>query len=415
MARSLRFASWLLSVLFAAAVVVGFAGCGVASQPLQPPPISDPPSDPCAAPVNPTSFSEQYLIGGDPLQSNAFFVYKLDQQTGVPTAMPWSPMRLDGFVNAETVDPSGHYFYLDVGKSLTSYSLETLRFPTDGSVPVQIDSQSLQADQLGFDPQQRYLYALREGNINNFHDPTIDAFLSIFQIDSNHVPHDTHQTLTLPDRAPSFGFEDDGRALVVSREHISSGNTSIAVLNRDCKSGSVISASETPILRSLHLVVPSVGKGILGYRLCCDPYAPSGSQLSAYDPTTHSVNAVPGGTLLDTYTPGIDHLSDFAVMVAAENPAQIASPADLLKVYRYSAAAVTLVQTDQYQFRPHADGSPEIPFGVVFDLSDSFVYVPIHNALAVFRLDHNTGKIVPLSGSPFSVPTLLDPIFVFGR
>jgi hypothetical protein len=350
------------------------------------------------------------------LESNTFFVYKLDQQTGAPVAMPWSPMRLDGFVMSEVADASGNYIYLGVRTGFDTASLETFGFPADGSVPVHLDSQSLKADQLAFDPQQHFLYALRQGFINSSLDQGIPSTLSIFQIGADHIPRNTNQTLNLVDRAATFGFKDQGRAMVVSREHISFGNTGIAVLNRDCKTGSLTQASETPIPRSLFLSVPSVGNGVLAYRLCCDPFAPAGAQLSRYDPSTHSVAAVSNGTLLDTFEAAVDHASDFVVTDAVEDLTPPGSSVrDLLKVFRYDPQNLTVTQTDQYQFPPISPGNPEIPADITFDLNDHFVYVSIHNAIAVFQLDHNTGKITPIPGSPFPAPTLLDPVFVFGR
>ena len=421
MARSFHPASWLFFILVVGIVglTTGFNGCGSVSVSNNLPPASSPTpavQDACVVPAAPTSFKEQFLIAGDVLESNAFFVYKLDQQTGVPTAMPWSPMLLDGAVMSEAPDGGGNYIYLGVRTGLDSASLETFSFPADGSAPVRVNSQPFNADQLSFDPQRRYLYALRQGNINNSHDPTVDSFLSVFQIDASHIPHDTKQTLTLADRSPSFGFKAQGRALVVSREHTTSGNTSIAVLNRDCKTGSLTQVSETPIPRSLILSVPTAGNGVLAYRLCCDPFALSGAQLSRYDPSTQAVAAVPNGTLPDTFEAAVDHASDFVVTDAVENPKQTTSiPHDLVKVYRYDPQTLTFTQTDQYQFPPLAGGSAEIPADITFDLNDNFVYVSIHNAIAVFRLDHTTGKITPIPGSPFPAPTLLDPVFVFGR
>lgn len=428
MARSSRSESWLFFtvVLGIVSLTTGFSGCGSVSGNSLPAPSPSPVASPtpvaqdaCAVPAAPTSFKEQFLIAGDVVESNNFFVYKLDQQTGVPTAMPWSPMQLDGFVSAETTDPSGNYIYLDVTQGLTSFALETFHLPADGSPLVRIDSQPLQADQLAFDPQQRFLYTLRQGFLNSALEPGTESILSIFQIGSDHIPRNTNQTLNLVDRAPRFGFKDQGRAVVVSREHTTSGNTGIAVLNRNCKTGSLAPVSETPIPRSLLLSVPSVGNGLLAYRLCCDPFAPNGSQLSRYDPSSQSVAAVPNGTLLDTREAAVDHASDFVVTDAVEDPNQLTSiPADLLKVYRYDPQNLTLAQTDQYKFPPIIDvggTSPEIPADITFDLNDNFVYVSIHNAIAVFRLDHTTGKITPIPGSPFPAPTLLDPVFVLGR
>lgn len=429
MARSFCAASWVFFILVLGTVslTAGLTGCGSVSGNSPPPaptpsPVASPSpaaEDACVVPAAPSSFKEQFLIAGDVVESNTFFVYKLDQQTGVPTAMPWSPLLLDGAVMSEAPDADGNYIYLGVRTGFDSASLETFSFPADSSVPVRLDSQPFYADQLSFDPQRRYLYALRQGNINNSHDPTVDGFLSVFQIDGNHVPHDTKQTFTLADRSPSFGFKDQGRAVVVSREHITSGNTGIAVLKRDCKTGGLATASETPIPRSLLLSVPSVGNGLLAYRLCCDPFAPNGLQLSRYDSSSQSVAAVSNGTILGTFEAAVDHASDFVVTDAVEDPNQLTSvPRDLVKVYRYDPQNLTLTQTDQYQFPPIIDvggTSPEIPADITFDLNDNFVYVSIHNAIAVFRLDHTTGKITPIPGSPFPAPTLLDPVFVFGR
>jgi hypothetical protein len=425
MARSFRPGLWFFFTLVFGIVslTTGFTGCGSVSGNPPPAPSPSPVASPtpvaqdaCAVPAAPTSFKEQFLIAGDVLESNTFFVYKLDQQTGVPTAMPWSPMLLDGFVMSEAPDAAGNYIYLGVRTGLDSANLETFSFPADGSAPVHLDSQPLKADQLAFDPQQHFLYVLRQGFVNSSLDQNIPSTLSVFQIGSDHIPLNTNQTLDLVDRAASFGFKDQGRAMVVSREHITSGNTSIAVLNRDCKTGSLTQASETPILRSLILSVPTAGNGVLAYRLCCDPFALSGAQLSRYDPSTQSVAAVPNGTLPDTFEAAVDRASDFVVTDAAEAPNQPGSIArDLVKVYRYDPIAITLTQTDQYQFLPISPGVPEIPTDITFDLNDNFVYVSIHNAIAVFRLDHTTGKITPIPGSPFPAPTLLDPVFVFGR
>ena len=423
MARSFRPESWLYFVLVLATVslTTGLTGCqSISGDPPAPAPSPNPVAeDACTVPAAPATFKEQFLITGDVVESNTFFVYKLDQQTGVPTAMPWSPMQLDGFVMSEVPDAGGNYIYLGVRTGLDSANLETFTFPADGSVPVRLDSQALKADQLAFDPQQRFLYALRQGFVNSSLDQNIPSTLSVFRIGSDHVPRNTTQTLNLVDRAARFGFKDQGRAVVVSREHITSGNTGIAVLKRDCKTGSLAIASETPIPRSLILSVPSVGNGVLAYRLCCDPFAPNGLQLSRYDPSSQSVAAVPNGTLPETREAAVDHASDFVVTDAAEDPNQLTSvPSDLLKVYRYDPQNLTLTQTDQYQFPPIIDvggTSPEIPADITFDLNDNFVYVSIHNAIAVFRLDHTTGKITPIPGSPFPAPTLLDPVFVFGR
>jgi hypothetical protein len=420
MARLFSPVSWLFFILVVGTVslTTGFAGCGsISSESPAPVPTPSPAAeDACAVPAAPAAFKEQFLIAGDVLESNTFFVYKLDQQTGVLTAMPWSPLLLDGFVMSEAPDAGGNYLYLGVRTGLDSANLETFSFPADGSVPVHLDSQPLKADQLAFDPQQHFLYALRQGFVNSSLDQNIPSTLSVFQIGSDHIPRNTNQTLNLVDRAASFGFKDQGRAMVVSREHITSGNTGIAVLNRDCKTGSLTQASETPIPRSLILSVPTAGNGVLAYRLCCDPFALSGAQLTRYDPSTQSVAAVPNGTLPDTFEAAVDHASDFVVTDAVENPNQLTSvPRDLVKAYRYDSQNLTLVQTDQYQFPPLPGGSAEIPADITFDLNDNFVYVSIHNAIAVFRLDHTTGKITPIPGSPFPAPTLLDPVFVFGR
>ncbi|MGH7867147.1 MAG: hypothetical protein ACREP9_05785, partial [Candidatus Dormibacteraceae bacterium] len=322
MARFVRPVFWLVSVALLGALVAGFTACGTVSGDPPSVPAASPAQDACTVPAAPSTFNEQFLIAGDVVESNTFFVYKLDQQTGVPTAMPWSPMLLDGFVMSETVDASGDYLYLGLGIGLTSNALETFQFPRDGSAPARLDSQPVMADRLAFDPQQRYLYALKQANLTNSPNPADNAALSIFRIDPSHVPHDTNQTIMLSERAPSFGFKDQGRVVVVSREHQTYGNTGIAVLNRDCKTGRVVPASETPILRSLFLAVPSVGNGILAYRLCCDPNAPTGAQLSRYDPSNQSVAAVSNGTLLDTFEAAVDHASDFVVTYAAEHPNQ---------------------------------------------------------------------------------------------
>lgn len=393
-------------VLASLVVVLSFGltqadcGRGADSSATDPPP----PPDYCAVPAPPTTYSAQYLVGGDILQSNTLWVFKLDSQTGVPTAMPWSPLILDGYVLAVTADATGDYLYVAVQTGWTSESLETFGFPRDGSPPVQVDSQNLMVgnspSQLVFDAQQRYLYEVNRGGV-----PT-QSSISIFRVDYAHIPRDTGQTISFKDDASTIVFKDSGRIALVSRQHAE--GTGVAVLARDCATGALTQVSETAVPNSIFLTGAPKGTGSIGY------YIGLAAQPMRYDARSQAVAFDSTAALPFVWLAAFDHAGDFVVTTNAEGPQRF-TPNDVVKVYRYDSDQVILAQTDQFQF-PLLGGTHQGGFNVGFDLNDNFVYIEVApSSLGVFRLDHASGKITPIPGSQFAGPVALDPLLVFGQ
>lgn len=408
-------------LLLGAGITLALSGCqGLTTAP---PSDSSPPATPslpasCAVPTLPP-VTQQYLFGIDIMETPNVWAYKIDNQTGALTQMPWSPFQTYNHGTAAAADPSGKFIYIASQAPLfgnnTPQTLET--FAISDGPPVALDRQEAgYALKLDFDPQQKFFYIVDGFRVLN---PPNDG-------KSNSIQAYAPRATGVPERAGEpvlnhagfgsvYAYKRSGNLLLIAHvtetdqpQHTRNG---VSVFRQDCASGRVSFVAENifPDMPVLFLAAPATGDLVIAWNASRNP---ARAWVYRIDPLTGVLTQRPNGIIEGVQRFNFDDpRQQFGVAVMADDP-RFADRFNTVVLYRIDIAQ-GLVEADRYVQAqlPPGDVYPESGTPI-FDRTGNFLYVASTSRLYGFRIDRDLGKLTLLPGFPLTTQTLYYPIFI---